>query len=254
MTIHNIKYSLNKSIDGSFINALLTKNIFNDYYFEKAYFEITADIDLYQDFLYRLLWETVYLRRNYNERSYYNKDDNSCVLMISVSECIAFLKSAIPQNYHISMEEAIGSINKIGSTMELLLKDNSLQSYYASIFKKILHLEIYGTNKTYDIKRMDTVKDSISEENKKKIIVDVEAFSGDYFETELNNLNFDMALTLNTHSDKQNGLLLKYGVFDSYSLSNLYKIKNELYLNLCYEHKPNGFINKIIKRVYRVGP
>ena len=256
MILHDIIYPENQMIDKKFINHLLKKEIFNDHYFENVYFRITVSMDHYIDFLYRILWETVYLKRDEMHLSQYNEQNQTCELCVSLSEMICFLKNAIPTNYKIPMEEALGSIQQIEDACMLLLKNQSMKSqiYFSSIFKKMLRFELFETNNTYNLERIQKLKNIVSEENRKKIMIDVQACSFPFVKhlSHLDNVDqpYQMLVIVNTHHDKQNKILLDHHVERDFVISNIYLHENEYYITLCYRQKQNAFINKLIRRVY----
>ena len=95
MTVHSITTDAKYFNDNHPVNFMLAKNIFNDHFYENIIVDITIDIDKPEYFLYRKLWETVYLNRNTNF-SLYDKINKNYVIRISLSEALRFINEATP--------------------------------------------------------------------------------------------------------------------------------------------------------------
>lgn len=145
----------------AFIRLTLEKGLFLDTPFEKHFFEIIIkleDSDKFVDFMYRLLWEKVYIKSDM--KSFYNPDNDTINMYVSLSEVIGFIHKATPPRLQHLIPESIKSIESIIEVMEqFLIDDNSGQLItYHSYFREHFHFQPFETRWTYDKNRMKLLR------------------------------------------------------------------------------------------------
>lgn len=143
------------------IRLTLEKGLFLDTPFEKNFFEIIIkleDSDKFIDFMYRLLWEKVYIKSD--KKSFYNSDNDTINMYVSLSEVIGFIHKATPPRLQNLIPESIKTIDSIIEVMEqFLIDDNSGQLItYHSYFKEHFHFQPFETRWTYDKNRMKLLR------------------------------------------------------------------------------------------------
>lgn len=158
----------------SLIDELLSKHLTNDLLFERCYFAIAVTELDSQGFLYRKLWETVYLRRIDHYSSH--NADGSYEIDMSLAEAISFIRSVTPPLFNSHMEEQFESIDMIYDMLRhYLMEENDQLSYHISVFRKGMMLNKFETHSNYNTDRMDILRKF----NPKGLVVDVEAIGGD---------------------------------------------------------------------------
>jgi hypothetical protein len=244
------------------VNHLLQKGIFNDHYFEHVMFNIIVEPDSWQDFLFRYLWESVYLRRSSSEQSvpcYKNKitkNSDSCLLKVSLAELLEFITVATPPSLKHLIPDSTKNVKNIMDVIkEFLFKENGGQKQlYHSMFKKVLRMELFGTKKTYDVKRMDSLREyNPNLKDDVDITIDVESATSDIFNHFfiLDKGNFGMQITIQFINDTQIKYLLSHDLLKTFDITNVYLIKKNLYVSMyTLNYIPNDAINKIIKHSY----
>lgn len=139
-----------------FIDCLLKRQVFNDVLFEEYWFPIKIQLDSISQWLYRKLWEEVYLRRVRR----YHPNGTEITMNCSLSECIQFIQAATPPRLQDQLPASLTSTKAIYDLMKLfLMEDNSgQQDYYLSLFRRIMHLEPFETAWKPNIQQMKTVR------------------------------------------------------------------------------------------------
>lgn len=143
------------------IRLALEKELFLDTPFENYFFKIIIkleDSDKFVDFMYRLLWEKVYLKSE--KKSIYNPNNDTINMYVSLSEVIGFIHKATPPRLQNLIPESIKTIDSIIELMEqFLIDDNSGQLItYHSYFKEHFHFQPFETRWTYDKNRMKLLR------------------------------------------------------------------------------------------------
>lgn len=132
------------------INMTLEKGIINDYLFDNYFFHIRVELDKPIDFIYRRLWEAIYLRTK--KYSIYDKNSKLFTIKMSLSEAMQFINAATPPILQYLIKDSTNSLSSIIDVLDqFLIDDNSghLQTYH-SIFKRLMHLEPFDTKWEYD--------------------------------------------------------------------------------------------------------
>lgn len=148
------KYGLNNE---EYIEKALSLGMMNDYLFERAFFKVyISDVEPI-DYLYRIMYEDVYLRRDY-VRSSIPDENNNMVMFLSVSEAISFIKAALPPVFKPREKEAICSIDAIIETLLALLEEGQKQFEYMSLFRKYTGFNYFETKTNYSFERMKLIR------------------------------------------------------------------------------------------------
>ena len=155
------------------LDEILTKNIGNDVLFENTFFKIVIDYASPVDYLYRKLWETVYLRRKTNRICTTDPNSGMYVLQMSIGEAMTYIREVTPPVFRSQLEEQFVSIDVIHDMLTHYLIEESGQSeYHISVFRKVMGLQPFETQTQYDFKRTHALRQF---NPTSRIIVDVEA-------------------------------------------------------------------------------
>lgn len=139
-----------------YIEQLLAKKLPNDFLFDKYLLSITITNDkdddihsLHKSFLYRRLWESVYIKmENMSTYNFYDTHEE-VELKISLAEAITFIRVATPPSPSLQalIPEATKSIAATIDTLKQFLIDGDINQpiTYHSIFKRIMHFEKFDT-------------------------------------------------------------------------------------------------------------
>lgn len=162
--------------DNELLGEVLRKHINNDAIFDTCYIGVSISIDQPEDFFYRNLWETVYLR--YPSSSIRFNRENHIDTRITVGEAISFINAVTPPLFKNKTKELISSVDEIVESLETYLMTNDDQlEYNLSVFRKYIHLERFRENITeYNFARMKALR----EFHPNGIIIDVEATNVPY--------------------------------------------------------------------------
>ena len=153
-------YGINKPVcsyeAATFIDRLLAKEIFNDLLFEDVTVSMSVALDSPVQAFFRLLWETLYLKRKLVMRPL--DYQNNTVIMMSLSECIQYLqaiqsyidKMKIYKDYRstIAPEISLKTVVDIIQSMERVLSstNNPDYPYYVTKFHEVFHLDMWQNN------------------------------------------------------------------------------------------------------------
>lgn len=162
--------------DNELLGEVLRKHINNDAIFDTCYIGVSISIDQPEDFFYRNLWETVYLR--YPSSSIRFNRENHIDTRITVGEAISFINAVTPPLFRNKIKELTSSVDEIVKSLEtyLMTKNDQLE-YNLSVFRKYIHLERFRENITeYNFARMKALR----EFHPNGIIIDVEATNVSY--------------------------------------------------------------------------
>ena len=141
----------------TFVDNSLKKGIINDYLFEKKFFEVHVEEVLPIEFLYRRMYEELYLKRDYWYECSKLPENGKMKLVLSVSEAILFIKAALPPVFKPREKEAIESIDAIKETLMALLTGKA-QYDYIDLFKRNTGLNYFETKTNYDTNRIGVIR------------------------------------------------------------------------------------------------
>ena len=165
--------------DNELLGEVLRKHINNDAIVDMYYIGVSISVDQPEDFFYRNLWETVYLRYPLSvisfDHGYYGNHIN---ILITVGEAISFINAVTPPLFKNKIKELTSSVDEIVKSLEtyLMTKNDQLE-YNLSVFRKYIHLERFRENTTeYNFARMKALR----EFHPNGIIIDVEATNVSY--------------------------------------------------------------------------
>lgn len=143
-----------KSEYEDYLSALLAQGLTNDYLFEKYMFTLTVELEKGEEteFLYRLMWEQGYLRRESNQTSSVVLASKRRVsLLVSVSEAIAFIAQSTPKIIANDIYKThCSSLDAIKNALEQLLivnKETGLLSHELTL-KRICRICQFDTQWT----------------------------------------------------------------------------------------------------------
>jgi len=163
------------------ILRLLKRDIPNDILLNKFFVDITIDMndpkDHPQDFLYRLLWEHIYLRRStYHQSSKYL--GNKCVLIrISLVEAINYIRTVTPPMYKSRVHELYQGLDEIKESLEIfLIEEKNDGGFNLASFRKGMGFNPFETETTYDFSRTEIFRKTGYD----GITVDLECYTGSF--------------------------------------------------------------------------
>jgi len=165
--------NINSVCNSNFTKLILKKGLFVDSLLENEYFEITIkpeDSDKFVDLMYRILWETVYLKSGV--KSFYNPHNDIITMYVSISEVIGFINKATPPRLQHLIPESIKTIDSILELLKQFLMDDNGGHLitYLSYFKEHFRFQCFETRWTYDKKRMEILRKM----NPQGVLADVE--------------------------------------------------------------------------------
>lgn len=145
-------------ITSNYVDGLLKQGIFNDYIFERVFWKIHLQVDSMTDYLYRLMWEQLYLKMT-DKNSSYNNAGEILILRLSLSEAYQFIQRATPPILHNQIPESTKSLKDIRDLLvTFLTEDNGgMLITYLSYFKQMTHLESFETTWVDDTKKIDII-------------------------------------------------------------------------------------------------
>lgn len=157
----------------AFIDRLIAKEIFNDILFEETTLSLHVKLDSPVQAFYRLLWETLYLKRKPVARPL--DHDNKTIIMMSLSECIQYLqaiqsyidKMEIYKDYRTTIAPKIDltTVSGIIESMNNVLRsvNNSDYPYYITKFHEIFHLDMWQNNWTPNYAKISVAREFIDD-------------------------------------------------------------------------------------------
>ena len=260
MKVYNVQFETVENGRYEFINSLLNKSIFNDYLFEQTFFDISILIDRPVDFLYRRIWECVYIKRGCSTRT----TMNDCIinLRLSLSEAIQYIYTVTPPRLQCLIKDSIKSIDDITQLLhQFLIDDNEGQSItYLSMFKKLTHLESFDTSWNNDTTCIDVIRQHGNQNGLAGVVVS----SSISIPEIVNNETFDFDIQMMFHCKNNNQLSDLFKIlYESTSNSIILNIKeddNGIYV-MMYSHIYHGevcsklsmFIKEMYREFYRWG-
>jgi hypothetical protein len=135
---------ITQAIQHPFCDQLLNRGIINNLLVDNnSTFILHAYPDDHMDFLYRKMWELMFMRLEFRggRKTVYNGNNmNSYDIAITTGEAISIIQNCTPSELKDQIPDAIRSFKNIKATLEeLLVNDNPNQEYYRSVARKILH-------------------------------------------------------------------------------------------------------------------
>lgn len=157
--------------EAKMINELLSKNINNDIIYESTFINIAINNTLNPiDFIYRIIWERMYLRRNRNVISYYNTTYNEYFIRMSVAEAIVFINTVTPPPFRDKIHILTSSMSDIIESLEtFLMVENDQLEYNLSVFCKCMNIGKIDMKFDYNFNRMKMLRKI----NPRNIVADV---------------------------------------------------------------------------------
>lgn len=141
-----------------YINGSLEKKLCNDYLFERIFFTIVIEAVDPMSYLYRKMYETIYLRRHYTETTNV-PEDGIMEMKLSISEAISFIKMATPPKFQPRVEELFNSISSIEDSLKLfLVEEHSELDYHVGLFRKCTGLNYFETQSNYPLDRVKLLR------------------------------------------------------------------------------------------------
>ena len=152
-----------KNDELEFAESLLSRSIFNDKLFDRIHFKIVIKLDDPSDYLYRILWESVYLNRSKISRCDHTQD--RIILYPSLSEIIGYIYTTTPPRLAHLIPDSIKTIEEINNSItQFLIDDHGGQLItYHSYFKQYMRLGRFETKFTYNKERASLIMRSIND-------------------------------------------------------------------------------------------
>lgn len=139
-----------------YIDISLSKGVMNDFLYEQIFFTINIEDVNVLDFLYRSMYEGIYLRQS--KHSLYDINRSMITLKISVSEAINFVKSACPPIFKHREYELYNSLESLKESLSTFIEGRTNQYDYISLFKKCIGLNYFETTSSYNVARSDLLR------------------------------------------------------------------------------------------------
>ena len=175
-----------------------------------SFFDISILIDRPVDFLYRRIWECVYIKRGCSTRT----TVNDCIinLRLSLSEAIQYIYTVTPPRLQCLIKDSIKSIDDITQLLhQFLIDDNEGQSItYLSMFKKLTHLESFDTSWNHDTTCIDVIRQHGNQNGLAGVVVS----SSISIPEIVNNETFDFDIQMMFHCKNNNHNTNKNFLYD----------------------------------------
>lgn len=143
------------------INRVLCNSQFGDDYMnDHSYISIKIKMENRNDFtafLYRRLWECVYLKMDQSQYSF--MIDDICTMKLSLSEVIRVINELTPPVLKNKIQEFTMSVDNMTAVLNDFLFDPNGGQFYRSMFFKICHFEPFPHTSNYDFKRTEKLSD-----------------------------------------------------------------------------------------------
>ena len=163
-----------------FAESLLSRSMFNDKLFDRIYFKIVISLDDPSDYLYRILWESVYLNRS-STLSRYDDAHHRVIVLASLSEVIGYIYGVTPPRLSHLIPDSIKSISEINNSLtQFLMDENSghLITHH-SYFKKYMRIGEFETKLTYNKERYSVLSSMMTSPYESLVDVESSPFSLD---------------------------------------------------------------------------
>ena len=166
------------TINSSMVNKCLKSSIPNDVVFDDSKLILEFKLKTsreYVELIYRKMYERMYLRWLSSPSSILNSHYETVEIFISISEAINYIMQVTPPIFRNRAKTEITSIDKICEMLEMYLSvndNNSNSEYNMSLFKRIIHMEIYETKWPYKNtgERIEFIRDNYCQNKKCPII------------------------------------------------------------------------------------
>ena len=139
------------------INRTLNKALYGDDYINSKSFILIKvkleNIDDYKSFLYRRLWETVYMKSSHQYSFILDAEEDTAILKISLSEAISLIQQLTPPVLKKKLGEFTCSIDHICTVLKDFLFDENAGEYYRSVFIKSINFNEFPYVSNYDFTR-----------------------------------------------------------------------------------------------------
>jgi len=163
MKILDISYNYQNDVkETAFIDSLLARNIPNDYLFEKCCFLVQIDAHDYVCLLYRLMWETMYLRRKDKAIISWLQNIGRMSIYMSITEALSFIHQSLPPALKKNLENELVSIEAIQSKLRDILigtDGTEQEEYYKSHFWEIMRFRQFDNPWDFDLSKMHKLYD-----------------------------------------------------------------------------------------------
>lgn len=174
-----------------FVDMCLSKGIINDILTEDIFIIIEIEGVEPVDYLYRRMFEQVFLRRSSYQKTL-PPENGKLQLQISLSEAITFLNIIVPPVFRNRVKELYTSINGIVESLKtFLLEDPSDLGFNVSTFIKHVGLNQFETKSDYDTKTLKILRQRIPSDPIVHFMVYNKSFgdlyNGDVYGDELEN-------------------------------------------------------------------
>lgn len=167
MKLVSINLEHNETIDNMIKRNIMNDYVFSNYFmtfkFEEEYdpHNVNTSINMFEAYLYRLLWETVFLKNK--EHSSHEVIDNKMIYYIkaSISEVMQFLDVAVPPALKRGKPviNAINEMSELIGTCRQLIEDEHAGATGYSYFVDVLRLKHFDWNMDYNIKRCTMISE-----------------------------------------------------------------------------------------------
>lgn len=146
-------YDSNYAGETNFVNSLLEKGINSDFVFDRCQISMNIETQDWTGYIYRTLWETVYIHQNYSYL-FHSHDDvsNEAIyrvgnLSISVSEALGFIYKATPPRLKHLIPDGTKNVEEIIKSLKAFLMDynNPEYKHFMSIFKEHIRFQPFQT-------------------------------------------------------------------------------------------------------------
>ena len=146
-------YETNYKGGETFVNSLLEKGINSDFVFDKYQISMNIETQDWTGYIYRTLWETVYIHQNYSYLINSHDDaSNEAIyrvgnLSISLSEALGFIYKATPPRLRHLIPDGTKSVEEVIKSLKAFLMDcnNPEYKHFISIFKEYIRFQPFQT-------------------------------------------------------------------------------------------------------------
>lgn len=163
MKILDITYNYQNDVTGTtFIDSLLVRKIPNDYLFEKNCFLVQVDSHDYACLLYRMMWETMYLRRKDKSIISWLQNIGRMSIYMSITEALSFIHQSLPPAFKKNLENELVSIESIQNKLrDILIGTNGTEQeeYYKSHFWEIMRFRQFDNPWNFDLSKINKLRE-----------------------------------------------------------------------------------------------
>lgn len=158
--------------DNDTIDNMIKRNMMNDYIFSNYFMTFTfvqeydphsvnESINAFNDYLYRLLWETVFLKNKEHSSHEVVDDKVYYYIKASISEVMQFLDVAVPPalKHGKPIINAINEMSELIGTCQQLLEDEHAGATGYSYLVDVLRMKSFDWGMDYNIKRCTMISE-----------------------------------------------------------------------------------------------